>query len=369
MNTSQNKALVLYRQSRYQLAIDELLKSLDNFSDDSYSYTLLALCFSDLKQFQEANKYINKALELEPEDAFIHEVHARVLYAQNKFNESIDAINKSIHLDPENADAFAILSKLLLNFRQFSKAIEAAETALTLKPGNENVECLSSYAQALTATGNTLKAESVYETILSVDPEDSYAHSELGGILMRKSVPSKEKALYHFRKALQLDPSSNWIKGNIILQIKNSNKFFRLTNKFRLRSGLISKEKLLIYYIFLCLGTRLLIFLSPTYPWLWFINFLLLILLITELFRALIFDVLILPNPLARQILFSKDKRNELIDHVKLTLASSVIMLWVFSGNLIALIGSLLILGLAIVNVFFLKVFLIILTNLKSSKI
>jgi tetratricopeptide (TPR) repeat protein len=368
MNTSQNKALLLYRQSRYKLAIEELLKSLDDFPDDSYSYALLALCFSDLKQFQEANEYTSKALELEPEDAFIHEVNARVLYAQNKFDESIDAINKSIHIDPGNADAFAILSKLLLSFRQFSKAIEAAETALTLEPGNKNVECLSSYAQALTATGNTLKAESVYETILSVDPEDSYAHSELGGILMRKSVPSKEKALYHFRKALQLDPSSSWIKRNIILQIKNSNKFFRLTNRFRLHSGLTSRGKLLIYYICLCLGARLLVFLSSTYPWLWFINFFLLILLTTELFRALIFDVLILPNPLARQILFSKDQRSELINHVKLALVLLVIMLWIFSGNPIALIGSLLILGFAIINVFFLKAILIILNNLIASR-
>jgi tetratricopeptide (TPR) repeat protein len=341
------KASILISQSRYELAIEALCEELDSSSDDSCSYAQLAICFYQLKKYKEAYENIVRAIELDPRSSINHQTLALILYEQKKYIEAIFEANEAIYLDPNDANAFTILSKIMVNQGQYDRALEVSEKAVELEP--ESIVVLLAYGEALAFTNNKSKNNdklaNVYETILSIDPKNDEAHLALGGILFRQSKSLRKKGYYHLKESLRLNPTSDYIKSSVLLQVKNGNIFFRYINIFHFRVGLVTQRRMLIYYVFICLATRLLIAFGLLKSW---ICFLIISLLIIELYRPIIFDVLILINPLARQIFFSGRKNSDFKHDRLLAFLASIVLIWVISGNIFAFLGTLVVLMLSI---------------------
>ena len=70
MNPNLERAILLYQQSRYDMAAEELRQSLAAQPQDPYSHALLGLCLAHQEQYQEATAEAHQAIRLGPDFSF-----------------------------------------------------------------------------------------------------------------------------------------------------------------------------------------------------------------------------------------------------------------------------------------------------------
>ena len=80
MNPNLERAVLLYQQSRHDLAEAELRQALAHDPQDAYAHALLALCLAAREKFDAAIAEARQAIHLAPDFPFAHYAHARVLY-------------------------------------------------------------------------------------------------------------------------------------------------------------------------------------------------------------------------------------------------------------------------------------------------
>src|SRR5689334_11365109 len=110
MNPNLERGLLLYQQSRYEMAETELRQALAAAPDDAYGHALLALCLAERAKFQEATGEAERAIHLQPDFAFAHYAHARVFFDRNRLSEARAAIEEAIRLDSTDAGHFSLLA-------------------------------------------------------------------------------------------------------------------------------------------------------------------------------------------------------------------------------------------------------------------
>ena len=216
MNQHLERALLLYQQSRHDLAETELRQALAAEPQDAYAHALLGLCLAHRESFQEATDEVRQAIHLAPDFSFAHFAHARVLYDRNRFAEALPAINEAIRLEPENADQFALLSNIQLQERRWRDALSAAEHGLQFDP--EHVGCTNLRAMAMVKLGRRAEAGKTIDAALSKSPDNSLTHANQGWTLLEKGDP--KKAAEHFREALRLNPQNEWARQGIVEALK-----------------------------------------------------------------------------------------------------------------------------------------------------
>src|SRR6266496_4742039 len=106
MNPNLERGLLLYQQSRHELAEKELRQALAADAQDAYAHALLALCLTEQEKFNDATNEAKLGIHLGPDLSFAHYAHARVLYDRNRYNEARFAIQEAIRLDSADADYF-----------------------------------------------------------------------------------------------------------------------------------------------------------------------------------------------------------------------------------------------------------------------
>jgi TolB-like protein/Flp pilus assembly protein TadD len=130
---------------------------------------------------------------------------------------SIDLFNQAIALDPNYADAYAELaySNLLLmyltrentaNNSFIEEAKEQNEIALNLDPNSVRANSTKGLLMTESKDEKTrLEAEHYFEKALSLNPNDAVSHLEIS-IFYKIINKDEKKALYHARKAYEINP-------------------------------------------------------------------------------------------------------------------------------------------------------------------
>jgi tetratricopeptide (TPR) repeat protein len=238
MNQNLERALLLFQQSRHDMAEAELRQALAADPQDAYAHALLALCLAHREQFQEATVEAQQAVHFAPDFPFAHFAHAHVLYDRNRFPEALDAINEAIRLDPQNADYFVLLANIHLQERRWPAALSAAEQGLQFDP--EHVGCTNLRAMAMVRLGRKSEAGRTIDTALSKNPDNSLTHANQGWTLLHHGEP--KKASEHFREALRLNPQNEWARQGIIEALKARNFIYALMLKYFLWMAKFSRR-------------------------------------------------------------------------------------------------------------------------------
>ena len=216
MNPNLERGLLLYQQSRYDLAEEQLRQALAADPDDSYSHALLALCLTEREQFKAATEEAQHAVHLAPDDPFSHYALARVFYDRDRLEEASAAIAESIRQDPTDADYHSLLAAIRFDQRRWREALRAAEQGLQSDP--EHVGCTNLRAMALVKLGRRQEAGATIDVALARNPENAITHANQGWTLLEKR--DHTKALEHFREALRLDPENEWARRGIVEALK-----------------------------------------------------------------------------------------------------------------------------------------------------
>jgi tetratricopeptide (TPR) repeat protein len=218
-----NRALLLYEQSRYDLAEKELRRQLAHKPEDVQAHALLALSLSEQDKAQEALQEAELAVHLGPDFAWAHYVLARVLHQQDQDKAAERAVNEALRLEPEAVNHWSLLSAIHIDRHDWAAALEAAERGLSFDP--EHVGCANLRAMALIKLGRKQESDLAVGAALARDPENAVTHANQGWILLEAG--DHQRAMEHFRQALRLEPTMDWARSGIVAAMKARNIVYR----------------------------------------------------------------------------------------------------------------------------------------------
>ncbi len=193
MNPNLERAILLYQQSRHELAETELRQALASDPDDAYAHALLALCLAEREKFEDSTHEARQAIQLGPDSPFAHYAHARVLYDRNHHQEARAAIAEAIRLDPEDADYYSLLAGIHFDEKRWPEALNAAEQGLQFDP--EHTGCTNLRAMAMVKLGRKAEAGATIDAALAKNPDNALTHANQGWTLREQGEP--RKALEH----------------------------------------------------------------------------------------------------------------------------------------------------------------------------
>lgn len=233
-----HRALMLFGQSRYDMAERELRQELLVEPNDPRPHALLALCLTELKNYDEATTEARTAIGHGPDLPFTHYAMAQVYRARNRPDEARAAIAEAIRLDPEDADFFALLAAVEMQRRDWKAALEAADQGLAVDP--EHTQSAGLRAMALVQLGRKDEAHATIDGTLSRAPEDDLAHANKGWALLHQGRP--RQAMDSFREALRIDPENEWAQHGMVEALKARHLSYRLLLAYFLWMSRLSRK-------------------------------------------------------------------------------------------------------------------------------
>lgn len=223
MSRHVERARLLFRQNRLELAEGELRQALAENPDEPEAHALLALCLLAKKQWNDATQEAQQAIHLAPDMSYAFYVLAVVMAGRQRIEEAEQAIREAIRLDPFDPDYFATLSELLLTRARWAEALAAAEQGLEAE--SDHVACTNCRAIALTKMGRREEAGLTIGSALARAPESATTHANMGWTLLEQRDPNK--AMEHFREALRLNPELSWARNGIVEAMKARHVLYR----------------------------------------------------------------------------------------------------------------------------------------------
>lgn len=232
------RGLLLYQQSRYEMAEGELRQALVAEPGDAYAHSLLSLCLIERKQLDDATDEARQAVHLAPDMPFAHYALAKVWYDRDRYDDARTAIEEAIRLDPENPDYRFLLSAIHLDERRWEEALRVAEDGLALDA--EHAGCTNLRAMALVKLGRTREAGATIDAALARDPENATTHANRGWTLLEQG--NANEALGHFREALRLDAQNEWARMGIVEALKARNPVYAVMLRYFLWMSRLSRQ-------------------------------------------------------------------------------------------------------------------------------
>ncbi len=262
MGTHFDRALILFRQSRFDLAEQELVQEIGEAPNNAVATSLLGLCLSQRSAFKEATATVEIALALDPTLPFAHYALANILYQRNRFAEALSPLQEALRLDPSEPDYCALLSSTYFSLERWPEALQAAEQGLFVNPVHQG--CTNVRVMALVKLSRTVEASAAIEEALRRDPDDALTHANQGWLCLE--LGKIEPALEAFREALRLAPSLEWARRGIVEAMKARNLFYRVFLAYALWSNKLKPAMRVVFFLGLFLSLGLLVKLSDAVP-------------------------------------------------------------------------------------------------------
>lgn len=163
--------------------------------------------------------YYDKILELRPDYVFALNNNGWSYYLLGEYDTAIEYFDQVLKIDPNDSKALPNKCITLNGKKDYESALNVCEDAWQLTQEHRVQPYL---AFTLGVLGKFLEAEPHIDQILERNPDDVFALSKKGAILIMKG--NLDEALVFVEKALEIDPNYGEALQNkeAILQMKNS---------------------------------------------------------------------------------------------------------------------------------------------------
>jgi tetratricopeptide (TPR) repeat protein len=238
MGVHLERALMLYEQSRFDLAEQEVRMDLEGEPGNGTAHALLALCQAERGLIREATWSAQEAVTREPDLPFAHYALASVMQDRERLDEAQQSILEAIRLDPKNTNYLAQLASIRCDQGRWQDALESTEQGLRLDP--EHIACINLRALALNKLGRATESRAAIESALARDPLNAVTHANLGWACLQKGDATK--AQEHFREALRLDSEFAMARHGLVECLKTRYVVYRILLRFMLWMAGLSKR-------------------------------------------------------------------------------------------------------------------------------
>jgi tetratricopeptide (TPR) repeat protein len=217
------RALLLFQQSRYALAEQEVRRVLAERPNDAVAHALLGLCLVHQDKLDEAQREVEEAISREPDSAYSHHCRSLVMEHRKRFAEAEASAREAVRLEPLDADYRARLAAVLFQQERWRDAYNEAMAGLEHDPEHDG--CNHLRTMALTKRGRQSDAVASVDALLARDPENAMAHTNKSWALLHQRKP--REALEHFREALRIDPTFQYAQAGVVEALKARNPLYR----------------------------------------------------------------------------------------------------------------------------------------------
>jgi len=199
--THLNRAVVLYSRAMV-------------LNDTDYDSPLnLAVCYFQLTDYDSAEIFCRKAIELDDSMPHAYTNLGAVLDRKGKNYEAIEMYNKSLERDSRQPMVLMNLGAAYRRVDKLTSAIRSYQQALELEPGS--AEALERLGFCHFFKGDYDTALQFYEAAIQADSRLAVAHRGIGIVYMaqylkdRRKTELREKAVEHWRISLEIDPNQD----------------------------------------------------------------------------------------------------------------------------------------------------------------
>ena len=201
-----NLGVIYYTLKKYDVAVrqyEEAIRLKPKLSDPYYN---LGNLYYDLRKYDAAIWYFKKALALDPDAADAYNNLANVYITLGRFPEAIESAKKALEIKPDFAEAHNNLGSAYNNLKiNLEEAVREFREALRLDP--KFAVASFNLGIALNSLGRYEEARQAYEKAARINPDYTNPHVNLG-VMYLERYGDRAKALYHFRRVLEIDPTN-----------------------------------------------------------------------------------------------------------------------------------------------------------------
>lgn len=223
-------AYILFKEQRAKESLAEYTEAARYRIPTAAELIAVASDYVLLKDYQDADRWFTRAVELNPKDALGWYYLGRTKYNLNRFEEAIGAFRETLKLDPKNVKASDNLGLSYEGLNQTDEAVNAYRNAIEWQMGSPLKDSgpfldlgslLVARGQALEALVNLLqaaqisprdyrvrrqlgkayiqlneldKARTELETAAELAPQNAAVHFMLGQIYRKQGLPEKAKS-------------------------------------------------------------------------------------------------------------------------------------------------------------------------------
>lgn len=174
----------------------------------------LAFSYLGWGRHSNAIEEFKKALRLNGRSS---EVWSNLAIAYENLGKSQDAINalfQAVNIDPRNLTARANLAAMYANQNQLKQAVAQYKEIIQIDGTNE--EALTNLTKCLVGAGQIEEAKHYLKQLVVANPNEGYAHWELGNISWKKENDI-DKAINEYKLAISVEPSAGSYYENLAL--------------------------------------------------------------------------------------------------------------------------------------------------------
>jgi tetratricopeptide (TPR) repeat protein len=167
-----------------------------------HSFLQAGRLLAELRQWDEAEAALTKALMLRPSLAegwsYLGEVHL----ATEKFESALQDYNRARQLEPQDAACCVNAGVALSKLNRHAEAIQACHTAIQLEP--DSWQAHFTLGHELVAVNQIAEAERELAEVIRLQPGNPHAHLDLGVLLAKQG--RLDEAQREFEEAIRLEP-------------------------------------------------------------------------------------------------------------------------------------------------------------------
>ena len=219
MNTSAFLGNVYFDQERYQEALESLQKASQIRPESPTVLYNLGRAYEKVGAREEAARAYEKILSTK--HSFPHLLFPDILfklseiyYAQGQLARSEESLRRAIEMRPDFAEAYLNLADIHLARGDHSQAVRLYDRVLLLRP--RFAEAYYNKGNALVGVGHLDEAEESYRKAITIKPRVSSFHNNLGNILMLNKAYDEAAKAYHSALSYNSDFTSAHLNLGII---------------------------------------------------------------------------------------------------------------------------------------------------------
>jgi len=218
-----HRALLLFEQRRYDLAIAELHEIFAADPEHFGALVLFVQALSAKGDHPAALREARRLVSTHPDDAHAHATLADCLLANGRHDAAIEAIQEALAREPNEPDHHGTLARAHLLRERWNRALAAALRGLEIDP--EHHECQALRVRALAHEGEFDAARAAAAEELARHPDSGDAHALAGVVELLAGRP--DAAMLHYLEALRIDPSLRHARLDLLEALRARNPWFR----------------------------------------------------------------------------------------------------------------------------------------------
>ena len=175
------------QQKQHDAAIAICRKRIEENPRDVFAFNLLGWVYTDMKNFQEAEGALKKAIEMQPLWPAPHTNLANLYLVQGRKAEAVEKFESAINANPRDPAGYLSLALLYERDKDFPNAMKVYERALKENPGfwfaANNLAFLSS--ETSTKKEDLARAKALAEEAIKMQPNEPALVDTLGWVYFR----------------------------------------------------------------------------------------------------------------------------------------------------------------------------------------